>query len=101
MGGSDYACFCARGLAALGAQVHVVSTGSPNLPSPISTMGPATDDDDDLGFSTVLGTFDVLLDTLSDEARLGEMPMVANRDLMPSTGTGVLALLSQRHKCRR
>lgn len=99
MGGSDYACFCARALAALGAHVHVVSTGNPNLPSPIATMTPATGADD-VGFSTVLGTFDVLLDTLSDEARLGDMPM-ATKDLMASTGTGVLALLSKRHKCHR
>jgi len=97
MGGSDYACFCARGLVALGAKVHMVSTGTPKVPSTVDCMPPGTDD---LGFAQVLATFDVLLDTLSDEARLGESS-IGDDNIMIRSGSGVVQLLSKRHLCHR
>ena len=98
LGGSDYACFCAKGLAALGAHVHIVSTGTPNVPNHVHRMTPATDD---VGFAAVVATFDVLLDTLSDETKLGETSLLDNDALMTRSGSGVVALLQKRHKCTR
>lgn len=98
MGGSDYASFCAKGLAALGAHVHIVSTGTPNVPNHVHRMAPATDD---IGFASVVATFDVLLDTLSDETRLGETSLLDNDTIITRSGSGVVALLHKRHKCSR
>ena len=88
----------AKGLAALGAHVHIVSTGTPNVPNHVHRMTPATDD---VGFAAVVATFDVLLDTLSDETKLGETSLLDNDALMTRSGSGVVALLQKRHKCTR
>jgi hypothetical protein len=108
MGGSDYSCFCAKGLAALGCpQVYLVSQNKPSVTSSstIQVLDPAMGELG-VGFSDFIGSFDTLLDTLSDEAKLSEqqpMAAIATEDeyIMDQISGGVLKLLESRHGCHR
>ena len=55
----------------------------------------------ELGFAAVVGEFDSLLDTVSDEAKLARM-RVRDGDIMSDlVGSGVVAELRKQHKCSR
>lgn len=99
LGGSEYACFAAKGLAALGSHVSVVSTNeklqirSEN----VEIIAPAVGDDE-IGFASFVGDFDSLLDTADDE-RPSRRPMVQDGD-EDRMGLGTtLRLLKERHNC--
>jgi hypothetical protein len=98
VGGSAYATTAAAALAALGASVTMVSTGSPNLPQtknmPISALQPASGELQ-LGFCNVVGQFDLLLDTLGNERDEGFFPGMDN-----DKGSMILRFLGERHDCR-
>jgi len=108
MGGNDYAKFYAEGLSALGSSVYLVTTrGTKCNDNSIQVMTPATGELE-LGFAEVIGEFDTLVDTMTDEARLSEKnrPMDVDDDdddfmLHIGGGNGVLSLLKQRHQCHR
>lgn len=103
VGGSEYACFAAQALDALGAQVvHVSAGGGPsgNKGSNIQSMGPAVGELE-LGFAAVVGEFDALLDCMSDEARLERMRVTENDDMSKLVSSGVVAELRKQHKCHR
>lgn len=98
---SSLSCAIHRALAACGASVVQVSTGSPNIKnSNIETVSPAVGELD-LGFADVVGEFDALLDTMSDEAKLTGM-RVEESDVIEELATsGVVAELRKQHQCSR
>ena len=101
VGGNDYACFVADGLATLGIDVSLVSTGSPKAKNMdrVTVMKPSDFDDDtfeEIGFSTVVGQFDSLIDTISNE-RKGMLITDDN----PYGGSSVLQLLQLKHQCNK
>ena len=101
VGKSDYACFAARALDTLGAQVVQVATGAIQAAAPggIEYMSPAVGELE-LGFCQVIGTFDALLDTISDEAKL-ERVVVRKDDTSATLATsGVVAELRKQHDCK-
>jgi thiol-disulfide isomerase/thioredoxin len=102
VGKSDYACFAARALDTLGAQVVQVATGAIQAARPpggIEYMSPAVGELE-LGFCQVIGTFDALLDTISDEAKL-ERVIVREDDSSATLATsGVVAELRKQHDCQ-
>jgi len=81
LGGGEYAAFAARGLAAIGVDVTLVSTNSIKIPG-VKVLPPAVGEME-IGFSSVVGEFDSLLDTLYSEA------------------DGVKYELNRLHKCSR
>lgn len=110
MGGSDYACFAAEGLATLGSSVSVVSTKNPSIKHKnVEVMSPAIGDDD-LGFASFVGKFESLLDTAQNE-RPSRRPFIATDDDEDNDdddddntsmhGNMVLRLLKERHSCER
>eukprot|EP00978_Attheya_sp_CCMP212_P001364 scaffold2856_cov47-Attheya_sp.AAC.1 len=114
VGGGDYARFAADGLAALGADVKLVTTRrvQPNQKG-VEVMGPSVGELE-LGFAAALGEFDCLVDTLGDEAKSGEpLPQLMNYDddndndeededdWMRGAMGGVIDLLKRRHNCHR
>ena len=103
LGGHERAVRTAQAMAILGADVFVVSTNSPNdrkfqqltkAHSNAKVLEPEVGDDA-VGFASVIGNFDVMVDTLDDEFNGRE----SNEDIfLQST---VLRLLSQRHDCSK
>ena len=113
-----------RGLAALGANVTLVSTMTHNIKQssrenelPIRVLTPAVGSQQ-LGFASILGSFDSMLDTLSNEGeRLNNLyyssgeeisddeedfedDRNSNSDLFRNVGSNsVIELLRTRHKC--
>jgi len=99
VGGNDYACFVADGLATLGIEVSLVSTGSPRAKNDgVYVMKPSDLDDDyeEVGFSTAVGEFDSLIDTISNERK----GMLITED-NPYGGSTVLKLLQSKHQCNK
>jgi thiol-disulfide isomerase/thioredoxin len=99
VGGNDYACFVADGLATLGIEVSIVTTGSVKVKNEeVNVMKPSefNDDYDDIGFADAVGQFDSLVDTISNERK----GMVFNDD-NPFGGSSVLQLLQSRHQCSK
>jgi len=102
VGGNDYACFVADGLATLGIDVSLVSTANPKVTKNtdrVTVMKPSDFDDDtfeEIGFSTVVGQFDSLIDTISNE-RKGMLITDDN----PYGGSSVLQLLQLKHQCNK
>lgn len=98
MGGNDYAVFLADGLATLGIETSLVSSGGPKTKNKqVNVMSPSVyidDDNDDVGFANVIGQFDSLIDTISNEQK----GMVIT-DENPAGGSSVLQLLRSRHQC--
>ena len=117
-----------RGLSALGASVVQVSTGNPKLKKgskgtfnmemrnvklngldsrcctcrSVEVMPPAVGELE-LGFAAVVGEFDSLLDTMSDEAKLSGRTRIDD-DNDPFGGiasTRVVTELKKQHKCNR
>ncbi|CAB9520557.1 expressed unknown protein [Seminavis robusta] len=102
LGGNDYACFAAEGLAALGSQVSLISTNKVKVQNDNVEVLPPVVGDDEIGFASFIGDFDSLLDTADDE-RPSRMPVgydSGNDDAMAAMGT-TLRLLKQRHNCER
>jgi len=96
MGGNDYSNFLADGLATLGIDVSLVSTGGINARNKqVNVMKPAVGEDE-LGFSTAVGQFDSLIDTIGNE-RKGISITSEN----PRGGSSVLQLLQERHSCAK
>jgi len=83
LGGGDMAAFAADGLAAMGADVTIVSTGKPKVTNKAVTVLPPAVGEEEEAFSSVLGTYDVLVDTLEYES------------------AGMRSQLSRRCKCDR
>jgi len=100
VGGNDYACFVADGLATLGIDVSLVSTGSPEAKAGgVTVMKPSDLDEDtfeEIGFSTVVGQFDSLIDTISNERK----GMLISDDNLYG-GSSVLQLLQLKHQCNK
>ena len=98
MGGNDYACFVANGLTALGIDVSLVSTGSPGANKGVNVMKPSELDnnDEEIGFSDVIGQFDSLIDTISNERK----GMIVSDD-NTFGGSTVLQLLQAKHQCSK
>jgi len=99
VGGNDYACFVADGLATLGIEVSLVSTGSPRAKNDgVYVMKPSdlNDDYEEVGFSTAVGEFDSLIDTISNERK----GMLITED-NPYGGSTVLKLLQSKHQCNK
>lgn len=97
MGGGEYACFLADGVSAIGASVTQVTTAkmkARNNAPRVSILPPAVGNLS-LGFASALGTFDCLVDTLADEADVGEI------DRNGSGGQSVISLLREQHGCER
>mmetsp|Transcript_10343 Transcript_10343/g.23605 ORF Transcript_10343/g.23605 Transcript_10343/m.23605 type:complete len:467 (+) Transcript_10343:231-1631(+) len=96
MGGNEYACFVADGLAALGIEVSLVSTGGAKTGNQVNVLEPSVDigKEDDVGFSDAVGEFDSIIDTIGNEQK---------GILVTETGLGggstVVQLLRSRHKC--
>jgi len=89
LGGNEYACFFAEGLAALKIDVSLVSTGAVKVNNrQVKTMQPSADND--VGFCTAIGRFDTLVDTMYDE-RKGSIP----------NSVGVIQLLARNHQCSK
>lgn len=94
MGGNDYADFISDGLATLGIDVSLVSTGGIKARNKqVKVLKPAVGEDE-LGFAAALGQFDSLIDTLANE-RKGMRVTSEDR----SGGSSVLQLLRARHSC--
>ncbi|KAL7495432.1 hypothetical protein ACHAWT_004678 [Skeletonema menzelii] len=99
VGGNDYACFVADGLATLGIKVSLVSTGSPRAKNDgVYVMKPSdlNDDYEEVGFCASVGQFDSLIDTLSNERK----GMLITED-NPYGGSTVLQLLQSKHQCNK
>mmetsp|Transcript_23009 Transcript_23009/g.49798 ORF Transcript_23009/g.49798 Transcript_23009/m.49798 type:complete len:572 (+) Transcript_23009:141-1856(+) len=96
LGGNDYACFLADGLATLGIDVSLVTTGGAKTRNKqVDVMQPSVDiGDDEVGFASAIGQFDSLIDTVSNEQK----GMVITND-NPTGGSSVLQLLQSRHQC--
>jgi len=109
VGGGDYASFVADGLAAVGVAVTQVSTnkllrnrGQVSVTTPaVGQMG--------LGFASVVGKFDALVDTLSDESKAGESMCIGLDNEWDDFDTSdeeecssaVIMELKRQHKCNR
>jgi thiol-disulfide isomerase/thioredoxin len=100
VGGNDYACFVADGLATLGIDVSLVSPGDPKVKNNdgvnVLKHWDINDDYDEVGFCDAIGKFDSLIDTISNERK----GMIITED-NPSGGSSVLQLLSSRHQCNK
>lgn len=100
------------GLSAIGAKVTQVSTNKllrPRQQGNVSVSPPEGVGDLDVGFASAIGKFDVLVDTLSDESKVGESMCIGiNNDWDDfSTENGeecssaVIMELKRRHSCQR
>jgi len=120
LGGNDYAIFIANGLATLGINVSLVTTAANNVAKRmknerVKVMSPASavdtnsndnDDDDnvkEVGFATIIGRFDSLIDTISNEKQ-GMIITDTNTDDHLTTDGGksnLFTLLQSRHQCNK
>jgi len=122
LGGNELACFAAEGLASLGVQVCLVSTGNPKVkptkPGKVEIVKPAVGGNG-IGFAAHVGKFDSLLDTISNERPMNSVNRqtsdnntdyydIDNDDTDSDTSfpsfslessKSVLSLLSSRHNC--
>jgi len=98
MGANRYACFVADGLATLGIDVSLVSTGGAKANESVNIMQPSVDigEEDDVGFASAIGEFDSLIDTVENERKGASI----TEDNPSAGGSSVLALLRSRHKCK-
>lgn len=98
MGGNDYATFIADGLATLGIETSLVSTGGAKTKNnQVDVLSPSVDDgDDEVGFASAIGQFDSLIDTIANEQK-GMIITGEN----PAGGSSVLQLLRSRHQCNK
>uniref|UniRef100_A0A7S4IKN4 Thioredoxin domain-containing protein n=1 Tax=Odontella aurita TaxID=265563 RepID=A0A7S4IKN4_9STRA len=73
----------------MGADVTIVSTGNPKVKNKSVTVLPPAVGEDEVGFSSVVGTFDGIVDTLEDEsgAVLGQLSRQCKCDRYVSTLT--------------
>ncbi|KAL7536472.1 hypothetical protein ACHAXR_007182 [Thalassiosira sp. AJA248-18] len=96
MGGNDYAIFLADGLATLGIDTSLVSTGGAKTRNnQVKVMQPAVESgDDEVGFASAIGQFDSIIDTIANEQK----GMAITND-NPYGGSTVLQLLKFRHQC--
>lgn len=87
-----------RGIAAMGVDVSIVSTGNPQIADVrVESLDPAVGELQ-IGFCSHVGEFDSLVDTLGDEQ--GSHVEASTNKRFGETG-GVLSLLKSRHKCER
>ena len=120
LGGNDYAIFVANGLATLGINVSLVTTAANNVAkrmknkgvkvmSPASSVDTNSNDNDDddnvkeVGFATIIGQFDSLIDTISNEKQ-GMIITDTNTDDHLTTDGGksnLFTLLQSRHQCNK
>jgi len=108
LGSNILACFAAEGLASLGLDVSLVSTGNPKVNTRIGKLQilkPAVGDDE-VGFASYIGEFDSLVDTISNELKtnfmLNDDDDDDDDDIQDSPfGSSILGLLKSRHNCRR
>ncbi|KAL9184199.1 hypothetical protein ACHAXT_002285 [Thalassiosira profunda] len=96
IGGNDYAIFLAEGLATLGIEVSLVSTGGTKTKNAqVNVLQPSVlRGEDEVGFTTAVGQFDSIIDTIANEQK----GMVITDD-NPYGGSTMLQLLRTRHKC--
>lgn len=92
MGSGEYACYAARAMELLGAEVTLVSTGRPRIKNSKVSVMPPLQGELERGFTDVLGKFDSLLDTLYDEN------IVDEGQIIQST---VVRELRSKHDCKR
>lgn len=100
IGGNDYACFLADAMASLGIEVSIVSNngGIKVKNGQVNVMKPYdfNDDYEEIGFSTAIGQFDSLVDTISNERK----GMIISQD-NPYGGSTLLQLLDLKHQCNK
>lgn len=100
IGGNDYACFLADAMASLGIEVSIVSNngGVKVKNGQVNVMKPYdfNDDYEEIGFSTAIGQFDSLVDTISNERK----GMIISQD-NPYGGSTLLQLLDLKHQCNK
>ena len=100
IGGNDYACFLADAMASLGIEVSIVSNngGIKVKNGQVNVMKPYdfNDDYEEIGFSTTIGQFDSLVDTISNERK----GMIISQD-NPYGGSTLLRLLDLKHQCNK
>ena len=120
LGGNDYAIFIANGLATLGIYVSLVTTAANNVAKRmknkrVKVMSPASavdtnsndnDDDDnvkEVGFATIIGRFDSLVDTISNEKQGMIMTDTNTDDHLTTDGgkSNLFTLLQSRHQCTK
>lgn len=96
MGGNDYAIFLADGLATLGIDTSLITTGrAKSRNKQVKVLPPAVQlGDSEVEFASHIGQFDSLIDTLSNEQK-----GIAITDDNPTGGSSVLQLLRERHQC--
>jgi len=114
IGGSEHACFVARGLAAMGFKtVYLITTGKDSIDTTtlkndinnrIEVLGPSSlttsGEEMEIGFSTYIGTFDCMVDTIHDERTNMELEY-GDEEEDSWRKSGVLTLLKTRHDCHR
>ena len=106
LGGGELSCFIADSIATLGGDVHQITTNTSLKPRKnVKVTGPGIGDEE-FSFSSIMN-FDALVDTLSDETKLGE---AACRGLMDSDAilganedcsSSVIKLLQRQNRCNR
>ena len=124
LGGNEYALFIANGLATLGIDVSLVTTATNSIAKKmknkrVQVMSPASavdttsknNNDDsnnekEVGFATMIGQFDSLIDTISNEKQ-GMLITNDATDDPPTTTieiggkSNLFTLLQSRHKCNK
>mmetsp|Transcript_14670 Transcript_14670/g.34091 ORF Transcript_14670/g.34091 Transcript_14670/m.34091 type:complete len:598 (+) Transcript_14670:70-1863(+) len=97
LGSGDLACFSAEGLASLGMEVFMVNNkGNANVRKNIGNiqmMKPAMGESE-TGFSSYLGEFDSLVDTIGNERSF-----TVSDDRTTLVGESTLQMLQNQHKC--
>jgi len=98
LGGNDYANFVADGLATLGIDVSLVSTGGAKTRNKqVKVLQPSVQSgDDEVGFANAIGQFDSLIDTIANEQK----GMVITSENLAGSSS-VLQLLQSRHQCAK
>ena len=100
IGGNDFACFLADAMASLGIEVSIVSNngGIKVKNGQVNVMKPYdfNDDYEEIGFSTAIGQFDSMVDTISNERK----GMIISPD-NPYGGSTLLQLLDLKHQCNK
>lgn len=104
LGGGEYAIFMTDSLASLGGDVTQITTNKsvkPRNQLNVSISPPGIGDEE-FSFSSVMN-FDVLVDSLSDEAKLGEASCrgLADDNAGEVCSSAVIKLLQKQNRCKR
>lgn len=115
LGGNDYAIFIANGLATLGIHVSLVTTAANSVtkrvtnkrvkvmsPSAVDTTSDSKNkiNNKEVGFATIIGRFDSLIDTISNEKQ-GMTISDTTDDPAMGGKSNLFTLLQSRHQCNK